>query len=80
MDGYADRTGFPNQDHMRATAVRDMAHQAKQVMVLTESEKCRGVVPLNLPQKDRPQPQVVVTNWDMETLDSLRTKGTEVPD
>lgn len=50
VDGYSERTGFTNADHMRAQAVRDMAHQADEVIVLTESEKFgkRGVVPLNL--------------------------------
>ena len=38
---------------MRAQAVRDMAIQADQVVVLTESEKFhrRGTVPLNLKNK-----------------------------
>lgn len=82
VDGYSDRIGFTNQDHMRAAAVRDMAHQAEQIVVLTESEKFsrRGVVPLNLPQKDRPQSQAVVTNRNLpqEALDSMRKKGIEV--
>lgn len=49
-DGYSARTGFTNRDQMRAQAVRDMAHQVEQVVVLTESEKFNrhGVVPLNL--------------------------------
>lgn len=50
VDGYSVRTGFTNQNQLRAQAVRDMAHQAEQVFVLTESEKFshRGVVPMNL--------------------------------
>lgn len=50
VDGYSLRTGFTNQDQLRAQAVRDMAHQTEHVVVLTESEKFarRGVVPLNL--------------------------------
>ena len=41
---------FTNKDQMRAQAVRDMALQAEQVIVLTESEKFskHSVVPLNL--------------------------------
>lgn len=81
VDGYSDRTGFTNQDHMRAAAVRDMAHQAEKVVVLTESEKFnrRGVVPLNLPQTSPPQPRIVVTNQGIseEALASLRLKGIE---
>lgn len=53
VDGYSEQTGFTNQDQMRAQAVRDMAIQADQVVVLTESEKFhrRGTVPLNLKNK-----------------------------
>ncbi len=79
VDGYSDLTGFTNQDHMRAQAVRDMARQAEKVVVLTESEKFgrRGVVPLNLPQKNPPQPRIVVTNRSIpqDALASLREQG-----
>jgi len=49
-DGYTREAGFTNRDHMRAQAVRDMARQATEVIVLTESEKfsSQGVVPLNI--------------------------------
>ncbi len=81
VDGYSDRTGFTNRDHMRAAAVRDMAHQAEKVVVLTESEKFgrRGVVPLNLPQTNPPQPRIVVTNRNIpeSALASLQAKGIE---
>ena len=36
-DGYSTKMGFTNQDQMRAQAVRDMARQAEEVIVLTES-------------------------------------------
>ena len=82
VDGYSDRTGFTNQDHMRAAAVRDMAHQAEKVVVLTESEKFsrRGVVPLNLPQTNPPQPRIVVTNQNIpeDVRASLQQKGIEI--
>lgn len=82
VDGWSDRTGFTNQDHMRAAAVRDMAHQAESVVVLTESEKFsrRGIVPLNLPQRDAPQPRIVVTNQSIPAaaLAALQAKGTEI--
>ncbi len=81
VDGYSDRTGFTNQDHMRAAAVRDMAHQAEKVVVLTESGKFghRGIVPLNLPQTAPPQPRIVVTNRSIsqDALASLQAKGIE---
>lgn len=49
-DGYIKGKGFTNSDYMRAQAVRDMALQAKEVTVLTESEKFshEGHNPLNL--------------------------------
>ena len=52
-DGFSKATGFTNQDQMRAQAVRDMAVQASEVIVLTESEKFgqHGIVPLNIPDK-----------------------------
>lgn len=49
-DGYTIQTGFTNSDHLRTQAVRDLAMQAEQVVVLTESSKFirHGVVPLQL--------------------------------
>jgi DeoR/GlpR family transcriptional regulator of sugar metabolism len=38
-DGFTQRYGFTGRDHYRAQTVRDMAEQARQVIVLTESEK-----------------------------------------
>ena len=54
-DGYTPRTGFTNCDQMRAQAVRDMAHSADGIIVLTESEKFGrpGVVGLNITQQVR---------------------------
>jgi DeoR/GlpR family transcriptional regulator of sugar metabolism len=47
-DGFSEKTGFTGKNHLRAEMVRDMAKQARQVIVLTESEKLSkpGVVPL----------------------------------
>lgn len=49
-DGYNSRIGFTNRDQMRAQAVRDMARQSDNVIVLTESDKFakNSIVPLNL--------------------------------
>jgi len=38
-DGFSEKTGFTGTDRMRAEAVRDMARQAANVIILTESEK-----------------------------------------
>jgi DeoR/GlpR family transcriptional regulator of sugar metabolism len=38
-DGFSEKCGFTGKDHIRSQTVRDMAEQARQVIVLTESEK-----------------------------------------
>jgi DeoR/GlpR family transcriptional regulator of sugar metabolism len=47
-DGFSEKIGFTGKNHLRAETVRDMAKQALQVIILTESEKFtkQGVVPL----------------------------------
>jgi DeoR/GlpR family transcriptional regulator of sugar metabolism len=44
-DGFIDGYGFTGRNHIRAQTVRDMAEQADEIIVLTESEKFfhRGV-------------------------------------
>ena len=37
-DGFSEKNGFTNRDHLRAEAVRDMAGQAESVVIVTESE------------------------------------------
>ena len=78
VDGWSDRTGFTNRDQLRAQAVRDMAEQAEQVTVLTESEKFgkRGTVPLNL--KDRIKTVITDSNISQDVLLLLREKGIQV--
>ncbi|MDR0760280.1 MAG: DeoR/GlpR family DNA-binding transcription regulator [Treponema sp.] len=46
-DGFSEN-GFTGKDHLRAETVRDMAKQAREVIILTESEKFskRGFAPL----------------------------------
>jgi DeoR/GlpR family transcriptional regulator of sugar metabolism len=38
-DGFIPRYGFTGKDHLRAQTVRDLVEQARQIIVLTESEK-----------------------------------------
>ncbi|MDR2096066.1 MAG: DeoR/GlpR family DNA-binding transcription regulator [Treponema sp.] len=47
-DGFSEQSGFTGNDHLRSETVRDMAGQAAQVIILTESEKFskQGLVPL----------------------------------
>ena len=77
-DGYDSRIGFSNRDQMRAQAVRDMSHQAEQVIVLTESDKFskRGVVPLNLKDKVR----TVITDSQLTPvyIQELQNQGIQV--
>ena len=78
VDGWSARTGFTNQDQMRAQAVRDMARQADQVIVLTESDKFtrHGTVPLNL--KDRVSTVITDRNIGEEIRQGLYQLGIEV--
>lgn len=78
VDGWSARTGFTNQDQMRAQAVRDMARQADQVIVLTESDKFtrHGTVPLNL--KDRVSTVITDQNTGEEIRQGLYQLGIEV--
>jgi DeoR/GlpR family transcriptional regulator of sugar metabolism len=47
-DGFTEKFGFTGRDHLRAVTVQGIAKQARQVIVLTESEKFshQGVVGL----------------------------------
>ena len=38
-DGFTEKFGFTGKDHLRVQTARDMAQQAKQVIVLTDSDK-----------------------------------------
>ena len=78
VDGWSARTWFTNQDQMRAQAVRDMARQADQVIVLTESDKFtrHGTVPLNL--KDRVSTVITDRNIGEEIRQGLYQLGIEV--
>lgn len=77
-DGYSPKTGFTNSDQMRAQAVRDMAQQAQEVVVLTESEKfsTNGIIPMNLP--DQPRKVITDSMIPQEYIDALGKKNCEV--
>ena len=38
-DGFTEKYGFTGRDHYRAQTARDMAQQAKQIIILTDSDK-----------------------------------------
>ena len=78
VDGWSARSGFTNQDQMRAQAVRDMAIQSENVIVLTESEKFtrRGTVPLNL--KNGISKVITDSNLPPLAAEMLQGAGTEI--
>lgn len=78
VDGYDSRVGFMGRDHLRNQALQDMAAQAEQVVILTESSKfaAHSVVPINLGGKVR----LVITDTGIEkkALQDLQGRGIEV--
>ena len=74
-DGYSEQLGFTGNDHLRVQAVRDMAEQAEQIIVVTESMKFsqRGVVPLGL--TSRPRQVVTDSLLEPEKEAALRRVG-----
>ncbi|MCR5794030.1 MAG: DeoR/GlpR family DNA-binding transcription regulator [Solobacterium sp.] len=77
-DGWSLRTGFTNNDQMRAQAVRDMAASARDVVILTESEKfsAAGSVPLNV--KDQPKTVITDGNIPEEAETALKNMGIRI--
>ena len=77
-DGWSERTGFTNKDPLRAQAVRDMAHAAENLVILTESRKFlgAGTVPMNI----RHQPKLLITDRDLpeEALPALNRENIEI--
>jgi DeoR/GlpR family transcriptional regulator of sugar metabolism len=53
VDGFAPNFGFTGKDHLRAQTVMDLAEHAKEVIVLTESEKFRRQGVLGLVRMDK---------------------------
>ncbi|GHV95429.1 putative transcriptional regulator [Spirochaetia bacterium] len=52
-DGFMPQFGFTGKDHMRTQTVMDLADRAKEVIVLTESEKFQRQSALGLVRLDR---------------------------
>jgi len=77
-DGWTKAAGFTNDDQMRAEAVRAMAEQAGEVVIVTESAKFsqHGLVPLRLGDKVR----TVVTDAGIpdEARSTLEAQGITV--
>lgn len=47
-DGFSEKSGFTGKDYLRAETVREIAKQATQVIVVTESEKFGHIGTVNL--------------------------------
>ena len=47
-DGFSEKSGFTGKDYLRAETVREMAKQATQVIIVTESEKFGHIGTVNL--------------------------------
>lgn len=77
-DGFTKESGFTGNDYMRSEAVRDMARQANQVIIVTESIKFyqKGVVNL----LDTKQVSYVMTDQGIpeEVKEYLNTQGVQV--
>lgn len=77
-DGYLDSAGFMAKDYMRNEAIRDMAAQADQVIVLTDSSKFeRGSLVRILPENP---PRMVITDNAIpdDAIQSLARHGIEL--
>lgn len=77
-DGYSERTGFTNNNQLRAQAVRDMAKQCDRLIILTESEKFHqhGSVPLNVPS--RPTTVITDSRIESDTAHTLKAHGCDL--
>nr|WP_307508296.1 DeoR/GlpR family DNA-binding transcription regulator [Paeniclostridium ghonii] len=77
-DGFSKVSGFTGKDYMRSETVRDMARQANNVIVVTESTKFfqKGVV--NLIATDEISSVVTDVNIPKEYEDYLSSKNIEV--
>lgn len=77
-DGFSKNSGFTGKDYMRSETVRDMANQANNVIILTESTKFsqKGVV--NLITIDLISSVITDENIPKEYEDYLSSKDVEV--
>lgn len=77
-DGFSEASGFTGKDYMRSETVRDMAKQANNVIIVTESTKFsqKGVV--NLIATDEISSVVTDVNIPKEYEDYLSNKNIEV--
>lgn len=77
-DGFSKNSGFTGKDYMRSETVRDMANQANNVIILTESTKFsqKGVV--NLITIDLISSVITDENIPKEYEDYLSSKDIEV--
>lgn len=77
-DGFDERFGFTNSDMMRAEAVRNMARQAKKIMVLTESDKFSSVGVVSLVRTKDVAAVYTDTGVPAQAASFLREQGVAV--
>lgn len=77
-DGWSEETGFTNEDQLRAQAVRDMSRHAREVIVVTESEKfgAGGTIPLRI--DDAITTVITDAGIDKKWTDVLNAKDVEI--
>ena len=77
-DGWNEKLGFTNKDQLRAHAVKDMAKNANNIIILTESIKfdTAGTVPLNL--NDYNLTVITDNNLPPETKDILEKNNIKI--
>lgn len=77
-DGYTIENGFTNKDPMRTQAVKDMAEQANNVIILTESEKFSAVGVVQMGLKDHIEMVITDKKIEKKYLDSLKSQNIKV--
>lgn len=77
-DGFSKVSGFTGKDYMRSETVRDMARQAKNVIVVTESTKFYQTGVVNLIATDEIKSVVTDVNIPKEYEDYLVSKNIEI--
>lgn len=77
-DGFSKNSGFTGNDYMRSETVRDMALQAKNVIVVSESSKFHQIGTVNLLPTKKVSCIVTDDGIPLEYEDYLKEQGVDV--
>ena len=77
-DGFSEQSGFTGNDYMRGEAVKDMAKQAKNVIVVTDSSKFSHVGVINLLPMEKISCVITDSGIDKFSEKYLLSKNVEV--